>query len=240
VTALAVSVLVASLLGSLHCAGMCGGLVAFYSGDPARRRGREAMAGHAAYSAGRLIAYAALGALAGAFGAALDLGGALLGVQRAAAAVAGALIALWGTRALLESLGRRVPRLEPPAWLRGLVSHGVRLVAGRRPAIRALAIGLLTGCLPCGWLYAFVVTAAGTGGAASGAALMAVFWLGTLPVMVSLGLGLWRLAVPLRRHLPVACAVAMMLVGLLTVAGRLVDAPVAHTGQHRAVGHGSR
>lgn len=238
-TALAVSVLVASLLGSLHCAGMCGGFVAFYSGDPARCRGREAMAGHAGYSAGRLIAYAALGALAGAFGAALDLGGALLGVQRAAAAVAGALIALWGTRALLESLGRRVPRLEPPAWLRGLVGHGVRLIAGRRPAIRALAIGLLTGCLPCGWLYAFVVTAAGTGGAASGAALMAVFWLGTLPVMVSLGLGLWRLAVPLRRHLPVACAVAMMLVGLLTVAGRLVDAPAAHTGQHRAVGHGS-
>jgi len=239
VTALAVSVLAASLLGSLHCAGMCGGFVAFYAGDPARRRGWQAAGGHLAYSAGRLSAYAALGALAGGLGGALDLGGALLGVQRAAAGVAGALIALWGTMALLESLGRRMPRLEPPAALGRLVSRGVGLIAGRRPALRALAIGLLTGCLPCGWLYAFVVTAAGTGSVGAGAALMTVFWLGTLPVMVSLGIGLRGLAGPLRRHVPAACAVAMILVGLLAVAGRMVEAPLTQASQHRVTGHGS-
>ena len=237
-TALALSVLVASLVGSLHCAGMCGGLVALYAGDSVRGRGREALAGHVAYNLGRLSAYAALGALAGALGAALDLGGTLLGIQRVAAAVAGALIALWGTLALLESLGRRVPRLEPPLWLRGLVSRGIGLVAGRRPATRALAVGLLTGCLPCGWLYAFVVTAAGTGSAAAGATLMAVFWLGTLPVMVGLGVGLRGLAGPLRRYVPTACAMAMILVGLLAVAGRMVDHPVAH--HHGASDHASR
>jgi hypothetical protein len=219
-TALAVTVLAASLLGSLHCAGMCGGFVAFYAGSPARR-GDRALAGHLAYSGGRLAAYATLGAIAGTLGAALDMTGALVGVQRAAAGVAGALIALWGAAALAQHLGARVPRLAPPSALMGLVRRGVARLAARPPLTRAVALGVLTGALPCGWLYAFVVTAAGTGSALSGALLMAVFWLGTLPVMLSLGLGLAALAGPLRRHVPVASAVAMIAVGLLAVAGRV-------------------
>jgi sulfite exporter TauE/SafE len=225
VTALALTVLTASLLGSLHCAGMCGGFVAFYAGD--RRGERSRLAAHLAYSAGRLVAYASLGALGGALGAALDATGGLLGVQRAAAVVAGALMTLWGAAALLAVGGVRVPRLAAPPALRGLVSGGVARVAARPPATRALVIGLLTGCLPCGWLYAFAATAAGTGSAPAGAAVMAVFWLGTLPVMLSLGAGLAALAGPLRRHVPAACAVAMIAVGLLAVAGRVrhIDPP---------------
>jgi sulfite exporter TauE/SafE len=240
VTALTLSVLAASLLGSLHCAGMCGGLVAFYAGDPADRRRAGAPLAHLAYNVGRLAVYAALGAAAGALGAALDLGGTLLGVQRVAAVVAGALIALWGAMTLLELSGRRVPRFEPPPGLRRLVSHGVGLVAARRPPVRALVVGLLTGCLPCGWLYAFVATAAGTGSAASGALVMVVFWLGTLPVMVGLGLGLRALAGPLARHVPAACAVAMIVLGLLAVAGRVTDAPHTLVDLHHAASHGPR
>ena len=235
-TALTVGVLLASLTGSLHCAGMCGGLVAVYAGD--LPGGRGAGAAHIAYNLGRLVAYATLGALAGAFGAALDQGGALLGVQRAASAVAGAFIAVWGATVLLESFGWSGPRLGPPPWLRGIVGRGLGLVAGRQPTTRARAVGLLTGCLPCGWLYAFVVSAAGTGTAVGGAALMAVFWLGTLPVMASVGMGLGRLAGPLRRHVPTACAVAMILVGLLAVVGRVTEQPIVHH-QHGS-GHESR
>ena len=35
------TVFMASLAGSLHCAGMCGGFVAFYSGNDPGKRGRE-------------------------------------------------------------------------------------------------------------------------------------------------------------------------------------------------------
>jgi hypothetical protein len=232
-TALGLTVLASSLLGSLHCAGMCGGLVAFATGAG---RSRGAWLAHLAYHAGRLAAYGALGALGGAAGATLDLGGSLLGLQRAAAAVAGALIALWGAAALLEALGARVPRLEPPRALGRLVGRALRRIAGRPPAVRALSMGLLTGALPCGWLYAFVAAAAGTGSAPSGALLMAVFWLGTLPVLAGLGLGAQALAGPLRRHAPAVCAVAMIVVGLLAVAGRLQSAPpaAAPAGQHQA------
>jgi len=216
VTALALTVFGASLVGSLHCAGMCGGFVAFYAGAG----GRRGRLGHAAYNVGRLAAYATLGALAGALGTALDLAAAPVGIQRGASVLAGALIALWGTRTLLETMGVRVARLKPPAALRGAVARGVAAVAARPPMTRALVIGLLTGILPCGWLYAFIVTAASTGDPLRGAGLMAVFWLGTLPVMAGLGVVVHALAGSLRRWVPAACAVAMIAVGLLAVVGR--------------------
>ncbi|MDP2702340.1 MAG: sulfite exporter TauE/SafE family protein, partial [Candidatus Rokubacteria bacterium] len=176
-----------------------------------------------------------LGALAGALGAALDLASAPAGIQRGAVVLAGALIALWGTRTLLETVGVRMPRLEPPAALRGAVARGVAAVAAQPPVTRALVIGLLTGLLPCGWLYAFIVTAAGTGDPLRGAGLMAVFWLGTLPVMAGLGVAVQALAGPLRRWVPAVCAVAMIVVGLLAVAGR-ARAPERYAIQHSEAG----
>ena len=71
-----------------HCAGMCGGLVACYSaGDSGVRR--KAWLGHLAYSVGRLVTYAAVGAVFGALGAAVDIAGAMAGVNRLAALLGG-------------------------------------------------------------------------------------------------------------------------------------------------------
>ena len=66
--ALAGSVLVASLLGSPHCAGMCGGFVCFYAAQGGRGQARA----HAAYNFGRLFSYLVLGLLAGALGRTLE------------------------------------------------------------------------------------------------------------------------------------------------------------------------
>jgi sulfite exporter TauE/SafE len=128
-----------------------------------------------------------------------------------------------------------VPRLGAPAGLRALASRGIGAVATAPPPLRALVVGLATGLLPCGWLYVFLATAAGTGSALGGAALMAVFWVGTLPAMLGLGLGLQALAGPLRRHVPVVCAIAMIVVGLLAVGGRIgsVDPGPGATMQQR-------
>lgn len=230
-TALLLTVLASSLLGSLHCAGMCGGFVALHSGAPASsRRARKATLAHGAYSGGRLVAYALLGGGAGALGGALDLAGALGGVHRLAAVVAGLLIVAWGVAALVEALGLRLPLPGSPRVLGRILGSGMRL-AGTWPApARALVTGLLAAALPCGWLWAFVVTAAGTGGALKGAAVMVVFWAGTLPMLAGLGLLLETVAGPLRRQLPAASAVAMILVGLLAVAGR--GGPVAPPTPH--------
>ena len=57
------TVLVASLVGSLHCAGMCGGFVVFWAGGDASQ-GKNKVFAHMAYNGGRLVTYVLLGALA--------------------------------------------------------------------------------------------------------------------------------------------------------------------------------
>ena len=219
-TALLAAVLVASLLGSLHCVGMCGCFVAFYAaGDGGRGAGR--LAAHAVYSGGRLLAYGALGAAAGALGAVLDLAGGLAGLQRIAAVVAGAAMIGWGVVALLRLYGLRLgPRFVAAGAVARLVRGGLARVGGRPPVVRALAVGLLSGALPCGWLWVFLVTAAGTGGPLAGMAVMTAFWAGTVPALVALGLGAQLAAAPLRRHAPSLTAVLMVVLGILAIVSR--------------------
>jgi hypothetical protein len=209
-------ILAASLLGSPHCAGMCGGFVCFYSGQDGTTRWTS----HAAYNGGRLVSYLVLGAVAGAVGSGLDRIGAAAGIARLAAIAAGVLMIVWGGITLLRARGFRIPGLHLVTVSRTAGWIGERL-ASRPPTARALLLGLFTTLLPCGWLYAFVATAAGTGNVAAAMVVMAAFWLGTVPVLAGLGLAAQRAFGPLRRHLPTVTAAALVVIGLLTVTGRL-------------------
>lgn len=219
-TALFATVFGASLLGSVHCAGMCGGFVAFYAGSDASD-GRARWLGHIAYSAGRLVTYSILGVFAGFFGRAVDLAGSAAGVGRVAAVLAGLGMVAWGTLGVLRALGLTLPRLPLPAPLERLYARSLRAMRGRPPVVRAAILGLASTLLPCGWLYAFAVTAAGTASPLWGAAVMAAFWLGTLPMLVGLATAVQQLAGPLRRHLPAVSSLALVCVGLLAVSNRL-------------------
>jgi len=217
-----IAVLLASLFGSLHCAGMCGPLVAFAVGTPDLPSAWQRAVLQIAYHGGRFVTYAAVGAICGVLGAALDLGGSLLGLQRVAAVLAGAMMVAVGVLALLRYRGFRLPHIGLPVFLQRLVVVGQRTAVGLRPLPRALTIGLLTALLPCGWLYAFAIIAAGAGSAAWGAAVMVAFWAGTVPVLVSLGVGVQALTGALGRRLPLATALILVGLGLYTVGDRLL------------------
>jgi len=217
------AVFVASLVGSGHCVGMCGAFVTLaVTGhapeEAARARHRLA----AAYHLGRLLSYSTLGVVAGMLGAAFDLGGTAIGLQRGAIVVAGALMLVFASIMLLRMAGVRLPRLPLPARLTGgpasafrsLLTRLHRLAWTLAPLPRAGAIGLLTPLLPCGWLYAFVITAAGTAHPLVGALVMAAFWAGTVPALAILGVGVQWIAGPLKRHLPFVTAVLIAAVGL--------------------------
>lgn len=226
--ALVGAVFVASLLGSFHCAGMCGAFLAFaVAPGPNAPRTNEATL-HAAYNLGRLTTYVALGTIAGLVGAALDLGGReFLTVQRLAAVCAGTLMVAFGTMTLLRLRGVKLPRIGAPAALERALTLAHRRAARQSPVVRAALTGLLTTLLPCGWLYAFVITAAGTGSPASGALTMASFWLGTLPAMIALGAGVRRATGALGRRLPALTAWGLVGVGTFTIAQRLALPPMA-------------
>jgi sulfite exporter TauE/SafE len=229
-TALALSVFVAALIGSVHCAAMCGSFACLASGGDASRGG-GALRSTAAYNVGRLLSYMTLGAIAGAAGAGLDQLGAVAGLARPAAIVAGVLLILWGLASLLATFGIRLPALAVPPALASRVAAGVRAVQDRPPVVRGLALGALTAALPCGWLYAFVATSAAAGSAVNGALVMMAFWSGTVPMMAAIGLGAQRLLGPARKHLPAFTAVVLVVLGSLTVAGRYTPAVhVADTG----------
>ena len=222
------AVLVASLLGSLHCAGMCGALAAFavFPGsaqaipDGAKSRLPRGLLLHLAYHGGRLATYAALGAAAGLLGSALDLGGSFAGLQRVAGAAAGILLVAFGAAAILRLAGVRVPAFPGAQILSSWLQRGHEAALRRPPILRSLAVGLLTGLLPCGWLYAFVLAAAGTGDALRGALVLAAFWLGTLPVLAAVGGGARAIAGRFGIRLQLAAAALVIALGLLSIAGR--------------------
>jgi sulfite exporter TauE/SafE len=127
--------------------------------------------------------------------------------------------------ALLRVRGVRVRRIGLPGpWVRA-TQRGYRSAMARPPLVRSAAIGLLTTMLPCGWLYAFAVTAAGTGSPLAGACVMAVFWAGTLPMLVSLGVGLRGVLGPVGRRAPALTAVVLALTGIYTLVGRAALGP---------------
>jgi len=225
VNALVLSVLGASLLGSPHCAAMCGGFVCFFSGQGGER---PSTLTHAFYHAGRLAAYALLGAAAGMAGAGFDLAGRMAGLQRPAAVAAGLLMILWGGATLAAAAGWSRGATAAPPGFRRLLTRALASLAGRPPFARALAVGLLTALLPCGWLYVFVATAASTGAPSTGALVMAAFWAGTVPVLAGVGALAQRAAGPLRARLPVFTAAALLVLGVLTVAGKFQAPHATH------------
>ncbi|MEM1354790.1 MAG: sulfite exporter TauE/SafE family protein [Planctomycetota bacterium] len=217
--ALVAAVFVASVVGSLHCAGMCGAFLAFATAETGGKPVGKARLS-VAYHGGRLVTYTLLGMAAGAAGALLDLGGSLAGFSRVAALLAGSVMIGFGVVALMHALGRTTMRMPAPKWMQKMLSMGHRAAMGFTPTRRALTIGLLTTLLPCGWLYAFSAVAAGTASPLWGGLTMAVFWAGTLPVMVSLGLGLQKATGAVGRKLPLATAVLLIAVGLWSLLGR--------------------
>jgi sulfite exporter TauE/SafE len=213
------AVVAASLIGSLHCVGMCGGIVALCVGVEPERRGRWRL--HALYHGGRFLTYAGLGAVSGGLGAAVDFGGAAVGLPRLAAGVAGATMIVGGALALARARGVHLGCVRLPHPVQRAFASGLRATGSLPDGTRSFAVGLITGALPCGWLYAFVLTAAGTGGALPGALLMAAFWLGTVPALLAVGIGVQGLAAPLRRHLPTLTASALLVIGAVTLVSRL-------------------
>lgn len=226
--AMAASVLAASLAGSAHCAGMCGG-VALFCGGVGQCGAARSVRATALYHSGRLASYALVGCVAGFAGQAVDAGGMLAGVQRAAAMLAGMCVALVGVSMVMRARGAAASGVSMPTWAQRGLARVHALAVRLPPYARAATIGVLTPLLPCGWLWAFVAVAAGTGDAAAGSLVMAVFWMGTLPALLMVGVGAAALGGDRRRLVAALAGMLMVVVGLHTafVRGPLAERALA-------------
>ena len=169
------------LLGGFgNCVGMCSPFVLFVSRRYAPLDGGRsaAFAAQGWYTAGRVVTYAVLGAIAGALGGVVELAGGLLGLQRAASLAAGGILVIWA----LVALSDLVPRLETGGSLFTRVAGALK---GRVPG-HPVATGLFLGLLPCGLVYSALIAAAARGGALDGAAALAMFGIGTAPALLGI------------------------------------------------------
>jgi sulfite exporter TauE/SafE len=201
------------LVSSLHCLGMCGpiALALPVAGGGAGRK----VVGRLLYNAGRIGTYALLGLGMGFFGRGLSL---VLSQQQLSVAVGVLLLAfVLLPPALTGRLGLTTPAVR---FTNGIKARFARLLRQRSLPV-LFGIGVLNGLLPCGMVYVALGGALATADAWTGTAYMALFGLGTAPLMLMVGLGSewlkgnWRSA--FRRAAPaftVALALLLLLRGL--------------------------
>lgn len=202
-TAWLFSALLLGLVGSLHCAGMCGPLVLAV---PAAS-GQGGFAGRLTYHGGRISVYVLLGAGLGMVGRSLSL----VGLQQTLSVLSGVLVLLAGYVSF---------RPRGMAWLTRwlvLVRGLARIGSAPGGRVSQFAMGGVNGLLPCGLVYVAASASLVAGEWWKGAALMLTFGLGTLPMLLGLGLALRRLRGAWRERLQRLVPAAITAVGLLLV-----------------------
>ena len=202
------------LASGVHCVGMCGGIVSAFAARRSTRDeypvvrlipvpagpGATAMAVPVqgmsdagplprllAFNAGRIASYCAAGTAAGAVGSVGAYASGMLPLQAVFYVMANLVLMAAGL--YVAGALRGLTRLEvigAPLWRRL-----APLAAGLNPAAslpRAVAAGAVWGWLPCGLVYAALMTAVFAGSPAAGALAMLAFGLGTLPSLLAAGL----------------------------------------------------
>lgn len=202
------------LLGSLHCAAMCGPLQLALP-IPAGGAGRIVL-GRLIYQLGRVTTYGVLGVLGGLVGKSLFL----VGLQRWLSIVLG--IAVLAGFVISRRVAVSAPVVRLVAKLKLAMSAQLR-----QRSFRSLALlGLLNGLLPCGLVYVALAGAVTQGSLLAGSGYMLVFGLGTVPMMLAVSLSgklfppAWRLK--LNGAIPVGVC---LLAGLLILRGLSLGIP---------------
>ncbi|MFH1497772.1 MAG: sulfite exporter TauE/SafE family protein [Pseudomonadota bacterium] len=174
--------LVAGLVTSLHCAGMCGPLACMFAPGPRDRSDPQAVA--TAYHVSRVFGYTLLGAVAG-------------GVGRVPAALLGdgfLRLLPWVLVGFFLTVAFRVDRWLPKPPILGRLRLGLSSCLHGKPRLQVAAImGLATPVLPCGPLYFLITLSALSGSALRGAEFMLAFGLGTVPLLWVAQAGFGRL-----------------------------------------------
>lgn len=187
-----ITALIFGLISSLHCIGMCGPIAMMIPLDH-RHPARKALQ-IMTYHGGRMSAYAVLGLLFGLLGQGLYLAG----LQQELSILAGVAILI------LVVVPERVLatyRFSQPIYrLVGSVKAQLGLQLRKKGFGSIYLLGLFNGFLPCGLVYAALFGAITIQNPLGGAMYMAIFGLGTAPLMSALVYVQTFLSKPLRNQ----------------------------------------
>ena len=200
---------IVGLVGSAHCAGMCGPIALAL---PLRSESWfTRVSGGLIYNTGRILTYMMLGAIFGLLGKGLHMAG----FQLWTSVVLGILMI---TMVLVPLIFKRMPSLNNV-----FESYSARLLSGFRSMFRKgdtkslFGIGFLNGILPCGLVYVAIAGAINTGDVLSAMIYMALFGAGTIPVMLAVSLAGTMISLKLRVFVNKLSPYVIVLLGVLFI-----------------------
>ena len=197
------------LISSLHCVGMCGPIAMML--PVARSNPKKKALQLLAYHAGRIGSYAAIGLLFDWIGQGLYLAG----VQQRLSIFAGVLMIT--ITVVPESTFAKYnfsrPIYKAVSALKSMLGSQFR----NQSLQGIFTIGLLNGLLPCGMVYAALFGALAMQHVTLGSLYMALFGIGTIPLMSSVVYMQQFLTQPVRNKIQKIIPYAMTLIGVLFV-----------------------
>lgn len=164
---------VVGVLTSIHCVGMCGGIMLSQSLSKESENKFQAIKPALLYNFGRVVSYTILGGIIGALGSVFSLS---ITMKAFMQIFAGAFMIIMGFNMAGFKAFRKFHIKLPGAVCKVKNKSGSSFV-----------VGLLNGLMPCGPLQTMQLFALGTGSAAKGALSMFIFSLGTVPLMLTFG-----------------------------------------------------
>ncbi len=203
------SALILGLMGSFHCAGMCGPIAIALPlhGNTVPQK----IFGGTLYNLGRTVTYGVMGAIFGLLGQGVEM----IGVQQKISIIMGVLMII---SVLFPTLFKNQYSMEK-SWF-SFVGK-LKKTIGKMFSIRSFSslffIGLLNGLLPCGLVYMAIAGAIGTGDVALGSAYMILFGLGTIPMMLSISLAGNVMSLAIRNKINKLIPVLVVVVGLFFI-----------------------
>ncbi|NMM64471.1 heavy metal transport/detoxification protein [Clostridium sp. P21] len=164
---------VVGVLTSIHCVGMCGGIMLSQSLSNESTNKLQAIKPALLYNLGRLISYTVLGGIIGTLGSVLSLS---IKTQAALQLFAGLFMIIMGLNMAGFTFFKKLQIKLP--WSFCSIKNKPKT---------PFMVGILNGLMPCGPLQTMQLYALGTGSASKGALSMFIFALGTVPLMLTFG-----------------------------------------------------
>lgn len=207
--AILLSALVLGLMGSFHCAGMCGPIAIALPlhGNTVLQK----IFGGTLYNVGRTITYGIMGAIFGLLGQGIQM----IGVQQKISVIMGVVMIF---SVLFPALFKNQYRMDKSMFsFVGKLKKRIGEMFSIRSFQSLFFIGMLNGLLPCGLVYMAIAGAIGTGNAAEGTLYMILFGLGTIPMLLTISLAGNIMSQAIRRKINKLIPFMVVVVGLLFI-----------------------
>lgn len=204
-----ISAFILGLLGSFHCVGMCGPIAFMLPVD--RSSAYKKISQITIYHIGRLMAYSIIGLIFGLIGKSFYLFGFQQQLSIAIGVIMIVLVLIPQHKLNNYTISKPIYRII--SKIKSALGNALK----KKTADTFLTIGFLNGFLPCGLVYMAVFAAIASGNAFNGSIYMAVFGLGTIPLMTTAIYFSQFLKGGIRQKIQRAIPIFVVIIGLLFI-----------------------